>query len=208
MNSEKIEKLWNWFYDNENRILDCIENDNTIDQPYIKEQLDNLILDIGLFSWEIGHGSNKPWFFTISPNGDKDLLEKSKTIIISAPELEKWQFHYCKPAMDWDRKFSIYDSFMDLQDIDASEWKFVAEKSGENKVEIILEAPNIKHLDGDTAMQAADLVVINEIGEEIKIRNISNIKILDELEANFKNRKEEIQNMEAIINEYFKEGLN
>ena len=66
MNDEKIENLWKWFFSNEQKIRDCIENKSASEQDYIIEQLDNLILDLGMFTWEIGPGINKSWFFNLT----------------------------------------------------------------------------------------------------------------------------------------------
>ena len=93
-----------------------------------------------------------------------------------------WEFHYCKPAKDWDRQFNIYDDNMIKQAINASEWMYVALHHSEGLIELMLEAKNIAHLDTDTARTAAELVVINEIGEEAKILNILSIKIVDQLD--------------------------
>ena len=116
----KIEKLWKWFVANENQIIDSFQNESLVD--FIVGNLDNLILDFGMFAWEIGPGKAKSWFFTISPNGDKDLMVVSKKIMAAAPTLDDWEFNYCKPAKEWDRKFIIYDCNMNQQHIDASNW--------------------------------------------------------------------------------------
>lgn len=195
MNEEKIEKLWDWFSANEKRIRDCMENDSAIERDYVVENLDNLILDMGVFSWQIGQGIHKPWYLTISPNGDIELIKKSRKIIASAPDHSNWEFHYCKPAKDWDRQFSIYDDDMIKQTINASDWKYVALHHEDGLVELILEAKNIAHLDNDTARTAADLVVINEIGEEAKILSLSSIDIVDQLDQIYDSRKAEINKL-------------
>ena len=200
MNEEKIEKLWKWFFSNEQKIRDCIENKSASEQDYIIEQLNNLILDLGMFTWEIGPGINKPWFFTISPNGDKDLIKKSRKIIDSAPDHADWEFNYCKPAKDWDRNFILYDNFMNEQKIDASNWKYVALQNKDGMIKLILEAKNVGHLDSDTAKTAANLVVLNEIGEENKIYRISSVEIVDELDKKHDSRKADIKDLKKQIN--------
>ncbi|MBN4081523.1 peptidase S41 [bacterium AH-315-C07] len=198
MNEIKIENLWKWFIANEQQIIDSVENESVPD--YIVENLDNLILDIGMFTWEIGPGKIKPWFLTISPNGDKDLIKVSQKIIDYAPDLNNWEYNYSKPAKEWDRKFTIYDSNMDEQDIDASNWKYVALPYEDDKIELILEAKNIAHLDNDTAATAANLFVTNEIGEENKIQKIFSVNIVDQLENEHDSRKSEIN----CLNEHLK----
>ena len=194
---DKIEKFWSWFVMNEHKITLAIENESAADT--LVEDLDNLILDLGAFSWEAGPRTNKTWFLTISPNENKLLLDISKSIIAAAPNLENWEFNYFKPAKIWNRKFVIYDDLMDEQNIDASRWKYVALNYEDDMIEIIIEADNIQHLDRETAQTAADLVVMSEIGEEIKINKITAVDIVKELDEQYSSSKSDIK--------YLKEDL-
>jgi len=199
LNDTKIENLWRWFVANENQIIDSFQNESLAN--HIVENLDNLILDFGMFTWEIGPGKVKPWFLTISPNGDRDLIRVSQKIIEHAPNLDDWEFNYCKPAKDWDRKFIIYDSNMNEQNIDASNWKYVMLRNEDGMIDLILEAMNITHLDHDTARTAADIIVTSEIGEETKIQKILSVDIVDKLERQYNSRKTEIQYLKKHLNE-------
>lgn len=199
LNDTKIENLWRWFVANENQIKDSFQNESLAN--YIVENLDNLILDLGMFTWEIGPDKVKPWFLTISPNGDRDLIRVSQKIIEHAPNLDDWEFNYCKPAKDWDRKFIIYDSNMNEQNIDASNWKYVMLRNEDGMIDLILEAKNITHLDHNTARTAADIIVTSEIGEEIKIQKILSVDIVDKLERQYNSRKTEIQYLKKHLNE-------
>ena len=201
MNDEKIKNLWKWFFSNEHQIRDCIETESASERVYIIETLDNLVLDLGVFTWEIGPGINKPWSFTISPNGDKNLMKMSKKIIDNAPDLVDWEFNYSKPPKDWDSKFTIFDGYMTKQTINASDWKYVALQHEDGMIALILEAKNIGHLDSDTASTAANLVVLNEIGEETKIQNICSINIVHQLEDKHNSRKYDITNLKKHIHE-------
>ena len=92
----KTEALWDWFTANAGRIKSFIEQQSESEREYIVHSLNNLILDLGNFSWDIETGRYTRWMFIISPNGDRELLEKSINIINAAPVLEDWEFHYCK----------------------------------------------------------------------------------------------------------------
>lgn len=199
LNDTKIENLWRWFVANEKQIIDSFQNESLTN--YIVENLDNLILDFGMFTWEIGPGKVKPWFLTISPNGDRDLIRVSQKIIEHAPNLDDWEFNYCKPAKDWDRRFIIYDSNMNEQNIDASNWKYVMLRNEDGMIDLILEAMNITHLDHDTARTAADIIVTSEIGEETKIQKILSVDIVDKLKRQYNSRKIEIQYLKKHLNE-------
>ena len=199
LSEERIEHFWRWFMANEQQIIASF--DNELLRESIIESLDNLILDFGMFTWEIGSGKAKQWFLTISPNGDKDLIKVSKEIIKHAPFLDRWEFNYCKPAKDWDRRFVIYDDNMDEQHIDSTNWNYVALQYEEGKIELILEANNIAHLDHDTAKTAAELFVTSEIGEEAKIQKILSIDIVDQLESKYDSSKAEIQFLKDRLKE-------
>lgn len=199
LNDTKIESLWRWFVANENQIIDSFQKESLTN--YIVENLDNLILDFGMFTWEIGPGKVKPWFLTISPNGDRDLIRVSQKIIEHAPNLDDWEFNYCKPAKDWDRRFIIYDRNMNEQNIDASNWKYVMLRNEDGMIDLILEAKNITHWDQDTARTAADIIVTSEIGEETKIQKILSVDIVDKLERQYNSRKTEIQYLKKHLNE-------
>jgi len=195
----KIENLWSWFVANESQIIDSFQNPSLAN--YIVENLDDLILDFGMFTWEIGPGRVKPWFLTISPNGDRELIRVSQKIIEHAPNLSNWEFNYSKPAKDWNRKFIIYDSNMNEQNIDASNWTYVVLRNEDGMINLILEATNIAHLDHDTASTAANILVTSEIGEETKIQKIASVAIMDKLQRQYNSRKTEIQYLKKHLNE-------
>jgi hypothetical protein len=200
INNEKIENLWKWFLNNEDQIKDCLENKPGSAREYIIENLDNLVLDLGVFSWEIDAGIHKSWSFTISPNGDKNMMKKSKKIIESAPDLADWEFYYSKPAKDWNREFTIFDDYMTKHTINASRWKYVAIQREDGMIVLILEAKNIGHLDSDTLSTIADLVVVNEIGEETKIQHICSIDIVQQLDDKYNSRESDIKYLKKHIN--------
>ncbi|HAW52422.1 MAG TPA: hypothetical protein DCX54_08880 [Flavobacteriales bacterium] len=152
-----------------------------------------------MFKWEIGRGESRPFYLTISPNGDKDLIRLSREVIRSAPDLENWEFYYFEPARDWDRNFVLYDNNMDEQQIDASEWYVVALTNQIGVTDLILEASNIGHLDNDTAFMAADVVVITEIGEENRILKIGDIEIVEQLDEEFTAQKAHIRELKYML---------
>ena len=194
---DKTNKFWDWFVANESIIIRATE-DESISRTIV-ENLDNLILDFGAFSWEIGPGNNTTWFLTISPNENKDLLSISQLIVENAPNLKNWEFNYFKPAKIWNREFVVYDELMDEQTIDASNWKYVALKHQDEIIEIIIEADNIQHLDEDTAQSAANLVVMSEIGEEVKINKVASVDIVNELDEQYASKRSDIENLKVHI---------
>jgi hypothetical protein len=178
----KIKSFWEWFMDNEELIKEIVSDESHTDRVSLVHSLDNQILEFGMFTWEIGPGSHKPFFLTISPNGDKKLLEISKLIMKSSPKLADWEFNHSKPVKDWNLKFTLYDGYMIERNIDASVWNYVVLQTAANKMEIIIEAANINKLDDETQLIAAELVVTSMLGEERKINEVSGIRIVKEFE--------------------------
>lgn len=177
----KLERFWQWFVQHEQLIRNAIEEESTDHQVHIKEQLDNLILDFGMLTWDLGLDENSDWFFTLSPNGDSDLLIVTEQIIEEAPSHLGWRFHASRPAKVWDRKFTIYDHEMEVREIDASTWHYVAFLDSKNKIELIIEVGNLR-LEEEIIERAANLFLNNEIGERLLITDISKIQVVSELE--------------------------
>jgi len=199
MNEEKILNLWRWFYANELKIRKSIENNLYDEQEVIVQNLDNLVLDIGRFSWDIGPTTTGNWSFTISPNSNKELLAETKEILSMAPTLDNWEFYFAKQARNWDYQLKIYDNEMNLRTIDTLEWNYVAIQEQNNGTRLILQANNINHLDSETANTAAHSFLINEIGEEAIIELIQSVKIVEKLENEQDKQKKPIVQLKKYI---------
>jgi len=176
---DKIENFWQWFVSHEDKIVGCLEDNGSPHRDFVIEHLNNYILSMGMFKWDIGEGNDKAWFLTISPNGDPELLEISKRIIAEAPENLDWEYHFAQQAKTWDYTLSVYDYNMDEQQVDVSEWKFIFKKAPNGQFNITFYADNISHIDEDTRSILSDLVLINEVGEETKISAVSTVQIID-----------------------------
>ena len=112
----------------------------------VLDHFDRTVCDWDLV-WEIGPGLKKENSLTISPNGDKDLLRKAKDIIDRAPNLDNWEFYYSKqPKENW-HKAVLVDMALE---IDALNWKYVLLQYEDDKIEIILKADSLSHLDQET----------------------------------------------------------
>ena len=177
---------------NEHRIINSIESESASEQYYVKEQLDYYVLSMGMFSWEIDSGKGNSWVFTISPNGNKELMNLSRDIIEEAPSLEHWQFAYYKQAREWDRIFKLYDSFMNLQEIDASTWRYIIRDKPGDEVDVSIIAKSLDYLDSETAQTAADFVVVKEVGEYNRIWKIDALEVLSTDDIRNKEESKEI----------------
>ena len=198
---DKIMEFWRWFVKSENLIKNCIENESSTDREYIVDQLNELILNIGTFTWDIGLNDTNEWFLTISPNGDRDLYKVTREVMGLAPEHMNWTFYSSKPAKKWNRKFSIHNYDYDVVDIDASTWEYVAFEEDDGRLELILEANNIQHLDSETAKDAANEFVLRELGEALKMSRIASVEIVQQLESEFDDTKDSILELKAHMEE-------
>lgn len=201
MSNEKITTLWEWFVKNEQKVRHAIDKGTAFEREFVVESLNDLILDMGMFSWEIGPGQASEWSLTISPNGDRKRMLQSKKIIDEAPALYDWEFHYSKPAKVWDRQFQVYDDFMIAHELDASSWSFVVNVAKDGLIDILLEASNIGNLDAYTAKTAADLVVTHEIGEASRILYIGAIELVKEMEPELQEAKAGISYLKRWVEE-------
>jgi len=180
---EKIEAFWQWFVQNHDRIKNCIQSDAAPDREYIIENLNNHILNLGTLTWDVGLDGNDDWFFMLSPNGVEELLPISEQIIKEAPLFLDWKYYASKPALDWDRYFSLYDAEMEIVEIDASDWHYILYYNDNEKLEVVLEATNLDHVDEETKGTAASVFLTNEIGEQALIELIEGYDIVSQLDV-------------------------
>lgn len=199
---EKIEAFWRWFVQNNSFIKDSIQGESAKDRATVVEKMNNYILDLGLFTWDLGLNDENMWFLTISPNGDSELLEISQRIMEDAPTHLDWEFHASKPAKNWNRIFFVYNEQMDELEIDANDWEFIATPAGDGKITLLLEARNIEMLDIETAEQAANVFLVNEIGELAKISILQEVKIVSKIEMNLENLKSPIEQLKNKLNSF------
>jgi hypothetical protein len=172
MQDKDILNFWSWFAKKSN----SLQSDN-YDQNILHE-LDKIISNWHL-GWEIGPGLSKENSLTISPNGDKNLLDKTNGIINKAPRLDNWEFYSAKQAKEnWYLARLVDTDF----EIDASSWTYVLLKYEDEKIEILLKADTLANLDKKTKELAADLILTNLLGEKLKIQKIDFIDVVEKFD--------------------------
>jgi hypothetical protein len=183
LDTDKIAHFWEWFDASEAHTRQVLLGKSEQEQEALVQAFNNQVLALGLFTWELGRGDSRPFYFTISPNGSRELLELSRQIMEAAPSLHHWEFNYAKPAQEWDLKFRLYDEDYNERDVDASVWKFRLEEGDGRGVIVVLEAANLSHLDEETQKTATEQVVMSLLGEEQKILHVEKIQVLTRLSA-------------------------
>jgi|SRR5450432_1490312 hypothetical protein len=162
MLDSQISDFWNWFIKNSSNLHSNDYNRLIIDE------LDKTISDWGLV-WEIGPGLKKENSLTISPNGEKKLVNKAKGIIDKAPKLYNWEFYFAKQAKENWYLLRLVDTGVE---INAADWTYVLLVYEDDKTEILVKADNLKQLDNETKELIVDLILTNLLGEELKIEKI------------------------------------
>lgn len=173
----QIIEFWDWFQRNEYMFRDVIDPDHAVDT------LNEQVLAFGMFAWEIGEGTNRPHYFTISPNGDKKRLALSKKIMEVAPDLKEWEFHPAKqPKDNWDFSFEAFDRYFSKHMFDASDWDYFLEKNEDGNIEILIQTENLHVMDLDDELNAVDMVITNIIGEELIIHHLDAFETVENFE--------------------------
>jgi hypothetical protein len=203
MDDDNIQRFWQWFVKNEKAIKDCIENEQSAQQEFIVEQMNEQILGLGMLTWDIGLNDDNHWFLMLSPNGNQEMLEVSKSIMANSPGHLTWDFHSSRPAKEWNRQFTVFDSNLDEKLVDASNWEYVVFEEEEGRFDLIIEAKNLLFHDAEFIENAAEQFLIQEIGEEARILLISTVELVPLLDKEFISTKSSI----AELNEHLAEML-
>lgn len=186
---EQIDNFWDWFQANESTIIHAIQSTAKSDHSSLVNTLDNLVLSFGRLGWEIGHGAKKPFFLTLSPNNNRELLSITKSIMAAAPVLKSWELNAAKPPVNWDLKFEVLDDDFEEHTIDASVWHQVLTQRSNGSINVLLQAENLSFLDEATQIRSADMVITSVLGEELRIDKINKIKLVDAFETKHQYRK-------------------
>ena len=201
LKDDSILRFWQWFVKNEIIIKECIENRHSVNKDYVVAQMNELILSLGVLTWDVGLDEDERWFLTLSPNGNEDMFKISRKIMAEAPGHMDWLFYASRPAKKWNREFVVYDNNMDEQNIDASPWHYIVFEEHNGKLELVIEAKNIPQLDPETAEVAAEQFVINEVGEATRILNLSSIQIVHTLESEYESSKTPVKDLKDHLAE-------
>ena len=175
---KKIEHFWSWFQQMEGPIRSFFTEEEPVNKELIIEAINNRVLDFGLFTWEIGPGKQQPYYFLISPNGDRERLQTSRKIIAAAPSISNWEMYPARPIQEDVLAFSVYDNLYRTCKVDAHPWEFALNQDASQKFELVIKALNVEHLDEDTQFEAADRVAMGLLGEALFIDQIEDTTLV------------------------------
>lgn len=176
---ENILEFWSWFSHNEAFLVS-----NRINNELVNK-LNEMILSIEDFDWEIREGVKKENMLIISPRGDKKLLEYSKQVIDLSPSLQKWEFQHYKPAKIWDYHFSIIEKEARIM-IDASDWEYVLLKFPDGTYDIIVKALTLKAVPKEYHYSALNIALDSILGEKMRIELIGDTEMVEKFPVEYK----------------------
>jgi len=181
INYSKVVEFWKWFKSIANEL---ISNPNNSD---LLNKLDEFVLSIGPFDWEIGPMDKSLKFLAISPNLNEDFLSITRQIISLAPECEGWIFLPAKPAKGLQEVFKMYNESGKLITVDTSQWQYVLYKFDDGTFDMDIKGCEIEG-NLDYSYLAVDIGLTNLLGEEKYMKLIKNIKIVKKFQDTDKNK--------------------
>lgn len=184
---EKYKLFWKWFLEHQDNIIEVNSKDS-----FVKE-LDKKVKELGNYSWEIGPGKKNSLAFTISPGGDKELLEKTKKIIGFAPNISGWEFYSSIQIKEWSNFFTTFINGKKIG-VDISKWKYVLYQFEDGTYDIAIKPIPFKKALEDSISELSEMIVDSLIGEEKRIEKIVNLDIVPEFDS------EIIHNASKLIN--------
>jgi len=168
---DKISSFWKWFADHSTELASA-----DIPQDLVGE-LEKRLFTIHRLDWEIGPGRNVSNLFALSPRGNSELLQLTRSIIAQAPMLVGWELWPAKPPRDWNLVFSLIVNGTSVE-IDGKLWEFVAYKFKDGTHDLVLKPDSIKGLSEDYLYWAATIIADGELGEEARMELITNTEVV------------------------------
>lgn len=179
----KISSFWEWFEIQEKRIREILDDERHPEREELVQMMDNQVLSLGLFTWEMGPDGSSAFYLTISPNGDPELLKLSQSIVEASPALPAWTFYHAKPIKEETIELKLYDEEYNLHFVHAKDWRFDLSPTSNGQVDITIVAKNMKHLDRETQIGAGNLVISSLLGEECHILYVRHVRVTTQADS-------------------------
>jgi len=169
INTADINNFWNWFRANS----DNLQSDKYPNNSF--SELDKRVYEMGLY-WEAGPGEQKENLLTISVGGQRELLDKAKSLVSNAPLIDNWEFHLLKkPKINWDNLEIPNDNIK----ISAADWTYTLLKYKDGKREILIKGESLSGFEKDKKIELAEIVLTNLLGEERMMNELNYLDVLE-----------------------------
>lgn len=193
MNAKKITDFWNWIENNIDHLVPKL-----ITKEY-SDLLDEQIGNFGDFGWEIGFDNRiSKNFLTISPEGNRELLEKSKAIINQSPIIEDWIFYSTKPPKQWNLLFNLLIDNRKVE-FNANEWEYVLYKYPDNLYDVVIKVPESYRQYEEYFNDLGYIAVSGELGEAFVIEYFSEIELVFSFNEKEKGREKNLNHIKTEI---------
>lgn len=186
--------FWQWFSNHHKELGENFDNEKAL------VELDNQILDLGDFAWEIGPGIKGKNQLVISPGGNISLLPITKQIIANATNIPGWVFCYAKPPKQWQLLYDFRKENGDVIEIDASKWKYVLVRYEEG-FEIIIQTNDLTNLSKEDKLIASEILLDGILGEEFRMLHITYIDIVEVVDHQYVNKINDMTCLGRHLNE-------
>jgi hypothetical protein len=127
-------------------------------------------------------------------------IEITRQIVSAAPKCEGWEFYAAKPHKKWQQLFIMRgDRGADVR-VDASSWDYVLRKLENGRYRVIVETTGIAAHSQRFKQTAAEILVEGELGEELALKAIEDVRVVDDLDAQYSNTRRPVSQLhEALI---------
>lgn len=192
INIDKINSFWIWFGSVAADLLEYPTNGNLI------SLLDSRITELGVSAWEIGPWKNDDYFLAISPGLDVNQLLLTQQIIDLAPICNGWHFLAFKPVKDWKGSWDMKNEWDKTIRVHSTNWEYILYLFDDGTFDIDIK---IDGVDGneDTRYAAVHFALTGYLGEEVFMKLILNIKIVDIFKGKATSLKHIKKHIESII---------
>ena len=152
-------KFWDWFSQNSEEISRSYSDDKLI--ANIDEKV---LLAWPDLAWELGPELSGGLYFALSPNLNRDLMDKARHAIHGAPEIPGWRFYATRQLKSWNGQFEIITS-RGLININAFNWQYTLLRYPDGECEILFFGTESDILTENERWQAAAIVAESLLGE-------------------------------------------
>lgn len=182
--------------------MHCNDFGSNLDNQGLIDELDQRILGLGDFSWEVGPGIDHDDNFAlvISPSGCQEMLLETRAIISTAPACHGWEFYPARPRKKWKQSFVVSDDCGHEYSVDASLARYVLRPAHEGRFRIVLSDDSVCELPPELQDIAADILIEGELGEELRMMAIDLVCIVSGNSADMKSLGKPIQSLYADLN--------
>ena len=104
-----------------------------------------------------------------------------------------------KPNKSWNYQLEVYDELLDPFTVDANHWNYNAFEEEDGSIELIFEIGALANRHSEAIENAITAFIINELGEELLITDISNIDFFETFDEELNESKSPIAMLKAQI---------